>query len=255
MTAGTELPEIPADNPLTMRVLRTPQAQAVQAEIDRAVSTGQGEAETPKRRPGRPPGSKNKTPSTPRKPPATPSTSKTEAEKIAEKAKADEARGVKDKKEPPDFTEWQSFIGEVVLHWFSVAFIAVAFRHVPYHDIMSPEDYEDIQLDEDELGAVARPFAHLLTHSGINTKYGRAIMNSRDSIEASVVLFMWGNRVNRISKKYRRMWNEYQAMEGSENVARIPRPDRARDTSEEITAEQVQPIVGLTHSAFGHGFN
>jgi hypothetical protein len=90
----------------------------------------------------------------------------------------------------------------------------------------------------------------LLTHSGLNARYGRAIMNSRDSIEAIVVLFMWMSRVNRIGKKYKRMM-----MEVNQDVPRIPRPDRARDSNEEIEAEAIAPIPGIAHAAFGHGFN
>jgi len=159
----------------------------------------------------------------------------------------------KDTPEPPDFSEWRDFLGEVVLHWFAVAFIAVAFRGIPYHDILSKEDYEDIQLDDAESKAVARPFAHLIAHSSLNSKYGRAILNMRDSIEATVVLFMWGARVRRISNKYRRAIAEMEL----QNVSRIPRPDRVRDSTEEAesSAEVMAPIVGAVRSAWGNGFN
>jgi len=159
----------------------------------------------------------------------------------------------KDTPAPPSFDEWRDFLGEVVLHWFSVDFIAVAFRGIPYHEMMSQEDFEDIQLDDEELSSVARPFAHLITHSSVNTKYGRSLLNMRDSIEAAVVMFMWGSRVRRISRKYRFIMNtEVQ------NVARIPRPDRTRDSEQESTEEEAEafrPIVGAQRAAFGHGFN
>ena len=227
-------------------------AQAIAKQIDQEVSTNPDVDKTPpvKRGPGRPAGSTNK------KPPATKptiDTTKSPAERIAAKAKADEAKA-KDKPSAPDFTEWQDFLGEVVLHWFSVAFIAIAFRGIPYHEMLTQEDYEDIQLDSDEYGAIARPFAHLITHSKINGKYGRAIMNSRDSIEAAVVLFMWGSRVNRISKKYKAAYNAY--VEAQENgISRIPRVDRPADTAEEIALSSEQPVIGIQRPAYGHGFN
>jgi hypothetical protein len=198
----------------------------------------------PAKRRGRPPGSVNKAPATaaPKPPP------KTESERTVTAAK--ERSNKRDTPNAPDFSEWSDFLGEVVLHWFSVAFVAVALRGVPYHEIFTQEDYEDIQLDDDELKSIARPFAHLITHSSINTKYGRAIMNSRDSIEAFVVLFMWMSRVNRIGKKYKRMMTEV-----TQDVPRIPRPDRARDSNDEIEGEAIAPIPGIAHAAFGHGFN
>lgn len=251
-----EIPEIREPKPAAMRnMLQTEAAQAVQAQIEQEVSTKPAEAVTVKRPPGRPPGSRNKpkteTPSL--KPPPAPT--KSEAEKIAAKALADEKSRLKDKATPPDFTEWQDFLGEVVLHWFSVAFIAIAFRGVPYHDMLSDEDFEDIQLDEDELGAIARPFAHVLTHTKLNGKYGRAIMNSRDTIEAAVVMFMWGARVRRISGKYRKAYSEY--LEATNNgITRIePRLDRPADTGEAIAASPEFPPIGTQRAAFGHGFN
>jgi hypothetical protein len=79
-------------------------------------------------------------------------------------------------------------------------------------------------------------------------------MNSRDSIEAAVVLFMWGSRVNRISKKYKSAYAQY--LEAQENgVARIPRVDRATNTAEEIVSESPQPVIGIQRPAYGHGFN
>lgn len=174
-------------------------------------------------------------------------------ERAASSAK--DRASAKDTPNPPDFTEWRDFIGEVVLHWFSVAFIAVAFRGIPYHDMLTPEDEADIQLDEDEYNSIARPFAHLVTHSKLNGKYGRVIMNSRDSIESGVVLFMWASRVNRIAKKYKNAYRQYQ--EDMENgvTARIPRVDRATDTAETIASEAQEPVIGIQRPAYGHGFN
>jgi hypothetical protein len=105
--------------------------------------------------------------------------------------------------EVPDFSEWEDFIATLVLRWAARAFVAVAFRGIDRYEVCSKDDLDDLELDDEELQAVARPFAHIVTKSQMNTKYGRAIMDSRDAIEASVVLFMWGNRVRRIGRKYR----------------------------------------------------
>lgn len=150
----------------------------------------------------------------------------------------------------PDFTEWQDFIAETVMHWLSRGFVAFAFRGMPeYRSMLSFDDLEDLELDSEQLNAIARPFASMAERSKINVKYGRAIMNSKDSIEAAVILFMWANRVNRIAKRVR---NE---MEVIPNVPRIPRPDRARDSTENVQPEIGQPIAAANSAAFGHGFN
>lgn len=272
MEAEAELPEIPAEETPVPTIRRRgeipPEVSTRVAEVvNKAVANASSiapnakaatQTNQPKRGPGRPPGSKNKTTRTPaEKTPRTPTTPLS-AQAVKESL-SDSRTSPKDKVDPPDFTEWRDFLGEVVLHWFSVAAIAVMFRGIPYHEIMSQEDYEDIQLDEDELTAVARPFAHLLAHSKINGKYGRAIMNSRDSIEATVVLFMWFQRANRISKKYRNSYRRYveeqqRIAEGTPNVVtRIDRPDRQRDSTEEAIVPQAP--IGLHQPAFGHGFN
>jgi len=219
-----EIPEIPE--------IPIPELPEPQKEIPaREVSTDRVETETktayspagPKRR-GRPPGSVNKT------------------TKIAPPPK----------KLPdiPDFTEWQDFIAETVMHWLSRGFVAFAFRGMPeYRSMLSFDDLEDLELDSEQLNAIARPFASMAERSKINVKYGRAIMNSKDSIEAAVILFMWANRVNRIAKRVR---NE---MEVIPNVPRIPRPDRARDSTENVQPEIGQPIAAANSAAFGHGFN
>src|SRR5579871_3860758 len=91
----------------------------------------------PKR--GRPVGAKDKAPRSPRTQTAAPSVStlpKSETTRVVESAKARSSK--RDTPNAPDFSEWSDFLGEVVLHWFSVAFVAVALRGVPYHEIFSP---------------------------------------------------------------------------------------------------------------------
>lgn len=211
-----------------------PKDPEVQAAIDRAINKALIDSPPPV-----PP--VNSAPSKPPPPPVSPVSSSIKRMSHS-----------KDTPNAPDFTEWRDFIGEVVLHWFSVAFVAVMFRGIDYRNILTEQALEDIELDDEELAAVARPFAHLATHSGLNTKYGRAIMNSRDSIEAAVILFMWGSRVNRISRSVRNQLTEVES-----DIPRIPRPDRARDTSQEIDAESEAnlPPIGIQQPAYGHGFN
>lgn len=103
----------------------------------------------------------------------------------------------------PDYDEWEDFVGNYVLRWASRAFIAVMFRGIDRERMLTPDELEDIELDDEQLTALSRPFAKMATASAFNTKYGRVVMNSKDSIEAFVVMFMWGNRVRAISKRYR----------------------------------------------------
>jgi hypothetical protein len=198
---------------------------------------------------GRPPGSKDTQPRKTR-------TNVTKVTNVQPKTVAIETN---DKSLPPDFSEWQEFLGAFVLHWLSVAFIKVCFRGIPnYEHHLSQEDQEDIELDDNELNSIARPFAHLLTHSGLNSKYGRAIMNSRDSLEATVIIFMWGNRVRRVAKRHRAAYNE--AME-AQNVRHIGVANAGRngtsigeaDSGESESAPQFNPAT--YRPAFGTGYN
>lgn len=103
---------------------------------------------------------------------------------------------------PPDFTEWQDFIGGVVIHWATYAFVSVALRGID-RSILTEDEREDIELDEDEERAIAKPFSNMMLNSKLNGKYGRAILNAKDTIEATVILFFFMARVNRVGKKYR----------------------------------------------------
>lgn len=105
------------------------------------------------------------------------------------------------KVEVPDFEEWQDFIGTLLIRWLCRAYIAVALAGV--RDMLTPEENEDLELDDDELLTISKPFAHLVERTKFNKKYGRTVMESRDAIEASVMLFMWSGRVARIRTKYK----------------------------------------------------
>lgn len=82
------------------------------------------------------------------------------------------------------------------------AFVSVSLRGIDRAQL-TPEELEDIELDEEEEMAIARPFSNMMLGSKLNSKYGRAIINAKDTIEATVILFFFMGRVNRIGKKYR----------------------------------------------------
>lgn len=193
-------------------------------------------AETPvKRGPGRPPGSTNKTPS----------------EKPTKPAP-------KGKTGPPDFTEWQDFIGGVLIHWICVAFVSVAMRGIN-RDFLSIDDKDDLELDEEEEMLIAKPLSTWLTNSGsgFNTKYGRIIINLRESIEAMVILAFYMGRVNRVAKKYRPKHAKPVANQRSENVVPLVRDNSGTDR--EVNSEPAQfPPPGFRFpnaGAPGIGFN
>lgn len=101
----------------------------------------------------------------------------------------------------PEFDEWQDFIGTLVIRWLCRAYLTVALSGV--RDMMTDEENEDLEFDDEELTTIAKPFAHLIERTKFNKKYGRTVMESRDAIEASVMLFMWSGRVARIRTKYK----------------------------------------------------
>jgi hypothetical protein len=103
---------------------------------------------------------------------------------------------------PPDFGEWTEFFGTVVLRWVTRAITSVILHGIDRKALESDE-LDEIDLDEEQLTAIAKPFAHVATRSAFLTKHGREILDSKDAIEAAVIMFMWMGRVNRIAKKYR----------------------------------------------------
>lgn len=140
---------------------------------------------------------------------------------------------------PPDFTEWTEFFGTVVLRWVTRAITAVILHGVD-RKILEPDELDDIDLDEEQLTAIAKPFAHVATRSAFLTKHGREILDSKDAIEAAVIMFMWMGRVNRIAKKYR------------------PRHERTTvngtvDSGQDVSANQGNNYVAAP--AVGSGFN
>src|SRR5215469_6940819 len=151
-----EQPEIPAGMTIQRRGNPNPlPADSIAAAVPDSKKPESKPEETPvKRGPGRPPGSKNRTRPNPAIPPTNQDPPKT-AEVRPKPPPIPPAQlnikkdNKKDTPAPPSFDEWRDFLGEVVLHWFSVDFIAVAFRGIPYHEMMSQEDFEDIQLDDE----------------------------------------------------------------------------------------------------------
>jgi len=102
----------------------------------------------------------------------------------------------------PDFAEWTDFIGTVMFRWATRGISAVILHGID-RDNLEQEELDAIDLDDEQLIAIAKPFAHLATRSAFLTKHGREILDSKDAIEAAVIMFMWMGRVNRIAKKYR----------------------------------------------------
>lgn len=225
----TKIPEVgnpeasQAENPI-------PVVQATaQLKPEGAVST----ANTEKRGPGRPPGSTNK-PKT-----ETPAPPKNSA-KTAPRGKTG----------PPDFSEWQEFIGGIVIHWVVFAFTSVMLRGIN-RDFLTDEEKEDIELDDEEEMLIAKPISNWLLSSNFNGKYGRQIINARDSIESIVVLCFHMSRVSRVAKKYR----PKHAKKGTVDNVRDIRPVDNRPEE----SQQAFPPAGYRFNAqfgpTGTGFN
>jgi hypothetical protein len=103
----------------------------------------------------------------------------------------------------PDFSEWHDYLGNFAIKWVTRGYIAFVFRGVDRYELLSPQDNEALELDDEQLSDIAKPIAHLADRSKLGKKYGRVIIDSSDGIVAMIQLGMWGSRVNRIAKKYR----------------------------------------------------
>lgn len=144
---------------------------------------------------------------------------------------------------PPNFAEWSDFFGTVVFRWATRAIATVILRGID-REQLTPEEKEDIDLDDEQLQAIAKPFAHMATRSAFLTKHGRMILDSKDAIEASVIMFMWMGRVNRIAKRYR---PKHQKPE--RNVQNVGQSAESVNSGQDVPQEQgngyyIQPAVG-----------
>lgn len=150
----------------------------------------------------------------------------------------------------PNFEEWSDFIGDFVLRWFARAYVSVALRGID-RSILTKDEDEALELDDEELEAISKPFAHVATRSKFLSKHGRMIIDSRDALEASVVLFMWGNRVRAIGKKYRVPKNPRKA----EKLVRQRQEEAQRSGQNVEESEGTANGRGFAPPAFGHGYN
>lgn len=153
----------------------------------------------------------------------------------------------------PDFSEWQDFIGTLLIRWLCRAYVTVALRG-GIQDMLTPEEKEDLELDDESLAAIAKPFASLAIRSKkFNLKYGRTIMDSRDAIESSVMLFMWAGRVSRIRTKYTGRHRKAEPDGNNSNVIDI----RNEAANDEPTGQDVPQVASFASGSrpTGIGYN
>ena len=143
----------------------------------------------------------------------------------------------------PDFSEWHEYIGNFAIKWGARAYIAYCFRGIDRWEVLSDAENEALEPDSDQLSDIAKPLAHIAERSKLGKKYGRMLIDASDGCVAVIQLAMWGNRVNRIARKYRK---------GSVN-------DQPGGTSGEGIPEesQISPngVTGPNWVPNGHGFN
>lgn len=162
---------------------------------------------------------------------------------------------------PPDLREWSGFIGNVVIRWLARGFVAANFRGLPeYRDLLTDMDREDLELDDKQLAAIAKPMAHTAMKVPVLQRNGRAIIDSAEGIEAAVVLFMWAGRVNRIAKRIKKEQGIVPERRSRGNRRSRGEPanvDGGSDVESEESSQQAEPIAngyGQYHPS-SHGFN
>lgn len=102
----------------------------------------------------------------------------------------------------PSKDEWQDFIGNSVLKWVCRGYVWFVTRGIDDNQI-SKEDKQDLQMTDEDLDDISRPFASLMARSKFNAKSGRAIIDSADAIDATMALFFWMKRVNQVTRRYK----------------------------------------------------
>lgn len=143
---------------------------------------------------------------------------------------------------PPNFAEWSDFFGTVVFRWATRAISTVILRGID-RELLTPEERDDIDLDDEQLTAIAKPFAHMATRSAFLTKHGRMILDSKDAVEASVIMFMWMGRINRIAKRYRPKHQKPERGKRNERSGQEQPVDSGQDVSQE-SGYYAAPAVG-----------
>jgi hypothetical protein len=103
----------------------------------------------------------------------------------------------------PDFSEWHDYFGNFALKWITRGYVAWVFRGVDRYELLSEQDNDALELDEQAASDIAKPLAHMANRSKLAKTYGRVIIDSSDGVAAFITLGMWMNRVNRIAKPYR----------------------------------------------------
>jgi hypothetical protein len=100
---------------------------------------------------------------------------------------------------PPSLSEWQDFIGRILIRSLTQGYVALILRDAE----LTPKELESIELDKDDTRDMAAPFASLANKNKWARKHGREIIAMSDSWEAVLALGIWMRRVNKLARKYR----------------------------------------------------
>lgn len=103
----------------------------------------------------------------------------------------------------PSLDEWQNFIGRFVLRTITDGYLSLALRDI--EDDLTPREREMISLSKEDLKELSAPLASFAAKSKLGRKHGRTLISAADSYESVIALVLWMRRVNKISKKYRKM--------------------------------------------------
>lgn len=104
---------------------------------------------------------------------------------------------------PPSLNEWQDFFGRFVIKLLVDGYLSLVLRDLI--DELTPAEAKQIQLSKEDMQDLASPLASMSNKSRFMKKHGRGIIALADSYESVLTLLMWMRRVNRISKRHRKM--------------------------------------------------
>lgn len=127
----------------------------------------------------------------------------------------------------PSLSEWQDFIGRIVLRTLTDAFLSFALRDI--EDDLTERERDMIRLTKEDLVEMSAPLASMAHKSKFGRKRGRQLIAASDSSEAVIALVIWMRRVNKISRRHRKTRPTTIRTMPIQTTENYSEPDRAND--------------------------
>lgn len=98
--------------------------------------------------------------------------------------------------------DWEEFLG-ILLGYFSLLFAWFLISGTG----ASRTEREEIELTDEEAGAMARPLARILARSALNARYGKHVLGGSDYLVLAIVMTTYVERITpHVKRKVSTLW-------------------------------------------------